>query len=882
MKLSIRFSLAVLASLLTLNTSAQQTTSYTYNAAGQVLTEDGPRTDVSDITTHTYNAQGYLASTTNALGQVTLFNSYDANGNLLSMTDANGIVSEFTYHDRGWLLSSRIKHPTDSTKDALTRYDYDAVGQLSKTILPSGVVIQYEYDDARRLTAIRNAAGERIEYTLDAAGNRTQQRIKNSSGAITYSVSMAYDELSRVMKVLGNNGQQDQHGYDVNDNRTSTIDGRNNQTQQQFDALNRVRKIIDPQLGETQFTYNAQDQINTVTDARGNTTTYHYDGLGNLLSQTSPDTGTTTFTYDAAGNRLSQTDARGIVTNYTYDALNRIKTIKYPAAPGENVTFYYDATSSTNRGIGRLTKVTNGVAINFNYDHQGNLTQLATSISGTTKYVKYTYDPAGRVTSLSYPTGRNVYYYYDSEGRINKITTKLGNGATQLLLDSIGYLPFGPANSYTYGNGLTHTQVYDTDYRLTAINVGGIFSRSYGYDPVDNITSIVNALDSNKNQAYSYDALNRLISASGGYGNLGYSYDAVGNRLGETRNGSSESYTYATTSNRLQQIARASGNRTFTYDAAGNPLHRTADNNSAQTFTFNKANRLHSVNVNGSLAATYTYNPLGQRVVKTLANGTKEIYHYDQAGQLLAVTDGAGASLREYIYWGNQQIGFVNNGTLYYVHNDHLNTPQVITNQNQHVVWMGDYEPFGKLAANQANSIDIFSRFPGQYVDPETGLYYNYFRDYDPSIGRYIESDPIGLEGGINSYAYVEGNPLSNIDPFGLQTTVDTWCRQNPQACALLFPTVKPPNVTPTEPSIPADDASAPEQCPPNDPKDDGCKKATDWQLDTLGIDDAHAFKRDYVGGSVSRYDICICRGGAVKLKSAGKCGKPGPSIDTY
>jgi len=163
-----------------------------------------------------------------------------------------------------------------------------------------------------------------------------------------------------------------------------------------------------------------------------------------------------------------------------------------------------------------------------------------------------------------------------------------------------------------------------------------------------------------------------------------------------------------------------------------------------------------------------TYNPLGQRVLKTLANGSKEIYHYDESGQLIAVLDCTGTTLREYIYWGNQQIALVNNGTIYYIHNDHLNTPQVITNQSQQVVWIGDYEPFGKVASNANNSIEIFSRFPGQYLDNETGLYYNYFRDYDPSVGRYIESDPIGLGGGINTYAYVGGSPIMNFDFYGL------------------------------------------------------------------------------------------------------------------
>lgn len=162
-----------------------------------------------------------------------------------------------------------------------------------------------------------------------------------------------------------------------------------------------------------------------------------------------------------------------------------------------------------------------------------------------------------------------------------------------------------------------------------------------------------------------------------------------------------------------------------------------------------------------------TYNSLGQRVLKTLPNSSKEIYHYDEAGHLITVTDQAGVTLRDYIYWGDQQTALTSNGTTYYIHNDHLNTPQVITNQSQQVVWMGDYEPFGKVASNANNSIEIFSRFPGQYLDNETGLYYNYFRDYDPSIGRYIESDPIGLRGGINTYAYVRGNPLIYSDPTG-------------------------------------------------------------------------------------------------------------------
>lgn len=207
--------------------------------------------------------------------------------------------------------------------------------------------------------------------------------------------------------------------------------------------------------------------------------------------------------------------------------------------------------------------------------------------------------------------------------------------------------------------------------------------------------------------------------------------------------------------------------RAYAYDAAGNRIAGTAEDSSEQAYTYNQANRMSGASVDAAPAASYTYNPLGQRIIKTLPNN-KEIYHYDESGLLIAVTNESNATLREYVYLDGQAIAFITNGQIHYIHNDHLGTPQVATDQNQQVVWMGDYQPFGKLAANQSNSIELYSRFPGQYFDEETGLYYNYFRDYDPSIGRYIQSDPIGLEGGINTYVYVEGNPLRYVDPEGL------------------------------------------------------------------------------------------------------------------
>jgi len=160
-------------------------------------------------------------------------------------------------------------------------------------------------------------------------------------------------------------------------------------------------------------------------------------------------------------------------------------------------------------------------------------------------------------------------------------------------------------------------------------------------------------------------------------------------------------------------------------------------------------------------------------------NGKVVIFHFDLKGRLIAETDAAGQTLREYIYLNDRPLALVvdsNGGNLcgitglYYYHVDHLNTPKKLTDANQQIVWDADYRPFGE-AVETVTAVDNPLRFPGQYQDKESGLHYNYFRDYDPGTGRYVESDPIGLRGGLNTYAYVEGNPLSWSDPFGLRAS---------------------------------------------------------------------------------------------------------------
>ncbi len=171
----------------------------------------------------------------------------------------------------------------------------------------------------------------------------------------------------------------------------------------------------------------------------------------------------------------------------------------------------------------------------------------------------------------------------------------------------------------------------------------------------------------------------------------------------------------------------------------------------------------------------YTDNYLGQRTRKVTSSGST-IYHYDQNGQLISETDSSGGDIRDIVYRGSipvAQIDSSTTDTVTYLHTDHLGTPRMGTDATGEVVWKWSGEAFGGSAADRDPDGDgvntvVKLRFPGQYFDGESGLYYNYFRYYDPGTGRYVSSDPIGLEGGLNTYGYVGGNPVTRIDPFGL------------------------------------------------------------------------------------------------------------------
>jgi RHS repeat-associated protein len=287
-------------------------------------------------------------------------------------------------------------------------------------------------------------------------------------------------------------------------------------------------------------------------------------------------------------------------------------------------------------------------------------------------------------------------------------------------------------------------------------------------------------------QSYTYDNLNRVLSATANGVTTQYSYDATGNRTAKTINATSYANTVSATSNRLTQVQDVTGTASISYDAAGN-----ITNDGANTYTYSDRGRMAS-STTGLGTINYAYNALEQRVSKTGPAGAvptgAAYYVYDQAGNLLGEYDANQTPIYETVYLGNnqaalpvgvmKQTGTVANNNittdLYYVYADHIHTPRVITRPSDNaIVWRWDTaEVFGATTPDQnPNNLGTFTynqRFPGQVFDAETGLNQNWNREYDPRQGRYRQSDPIGLAGGINTFSYVDGNPLSFTDPTGL------------------------------------------------------------------------------------------------------------------
>ncbi|WP_028490492.1 RHS repeat-associated core domain-containing protein [Thiothrix lacustris] len=575
------------------------------------------------------------------------------------------------------------------------------------------------------------------------------------------------------------------YAHDADGNLKTETSPTNRTTTYDYDALERLKQIQATLNGSpvlTQYDYNGQNTTTQTKAPNNATTTQVVNGFGETTSETSPDRGTTTYTYDTAGNLKTLKDARAITLTHSYDALNRLTAITAPIS-AQNVTYTYDSNTTLTTctyGKGRLCKVIDPSGTTaFAYDRRGNLTKRVYQTNGITYTTAFFYDSVGKLMVITLPGGNYIVYNRDGERRVSSIGTLVG-GAYIDVLASAGYRPDGQPRAQVYANGEGIGHDYDqSGHRISTLrSTGGIRERlTWNLEG-----ELENRTVGSSAALYQYDTLGRLKLENSAFANQSFGYDLNGNR----QSNGSNAYTYTANSNRMATRKGA----TLSRDAAGNHT----SNGLGQTYSWDNYGHFSQFTLNGVRKATYLYNHQHQRTHKTLWNGatalSTTVYHYDLHGRLLMETSSTGVILATYIYdeagvplailqAANSTYNPTAQEQVIYLHTDHLGTPRMATDSNRRIVWKWESDAFGATPAQQDPDADnkqtvVNLRFPGQYYDVESGLHQNWHRTYDPSLGRYISSDPIGLAGGVNTFGYVGQSPLHLRDSTGLKTTLIT------------------------------------------------------------------------------------------------------------
>ena len=493
-------------------------TSYEYNQFSQVTMMTNPR---GNTTRYEYDSKGNQTKTINALGHTTTM-EYNAQGLVTRTQSPNNLVTTYQYNQNG-LMETMTQTPPQGSPGGTrtTSYSYHPTGLMASMTTPEGVTYQYSYDERSRRTKARDSAGQETIYSYDPYGNMVRTEIKNSDGSTATWTTNEYDSRNRSLSTTkphkGNENSIWRTLYDNESNVAATTDPAGNVDRIQYDSINRQTGRTHRLNGNTSYEYDKLNRIVKVTAPTGIETSYEYDSIGRLTAEHSPDRGTTRYKYDIADNMVQRITARGITETYSYDQLERRVSISYPnahAGKNENVTYSYDDCTF---GTGRLCSVADeSGTTTLSYDAFGNVVNQTHIELGVSYITSYIWDKENKLSQLTLPSGRVIDYSRDSIRRVSGIRSTI-NGTSQDIVSNISYRADNMMLGCTYGNGLSDSRSYDLRGRLLTQKLsstgGTIDQRNYSYDMKSNITAIeVNG----KNLAYSYDALDRLISETEG------------------------------------------------------------------------------------------------------------------------------------------------------------------------------------------------------------------------------------------------------------------------------------------------------------------------------------------------------------------------------
>ncbi len=575
-----------------------------------------------------------------------------------------------------------------------------------------------------------------------------------------------------------------------------------------YDALGNLLNVT--QKGDPSVTTSAQWRVRTFT----------YDSLSRLLTATNPESGTITYSYDANGNvsqktspAPNQTGAATQTISYCYDKLNRVtfkansaQTCSNGAPPPNTATVSYGYDSGPN-AIGRYTGSSDQAGgVSFSYDVLGRLVGETRTTNGVSKSMSYRYNLDGSLAAMTYPSGATVAYTPDSAGRA---LSAIDSANSLNYVTSAGYDATGALTGFVIGNstgfaGITNS--FSFNKRLQPVNMSAasptatVFSINYdfhfGAGDNGNVWAIANNKDTTRNQSFTYDPLNRLLTAQNSgtdctvllpsaanqgsanttkFWGSSYSYDPWGNLLSKNPTKCSAEHLSVTAdaNNRIH----TGGGTDYQYDAAGN---MTSDPTDGVTSVFDVENRIATATKNG-VSTSYVYDVDGNRVEKLSGSpATGTLYWYMTPG-IVAESDASGNLKSEYVFFDGDRVARkdFSGGTtsVSYYFSDHLKTASVITDASGNIKNESDFYPWGgELGFSDSDSNHY--KFTGKERDSETQLDYFGARYYSNGLGRWLTpdwaakatavpyaefSDPQSL----NLYGYVRNVPTTRFDVDG-------------------------------------------------------------------------------------------------------------------
>jgi RHS repeat-associated protein len=591
------------------------------------------------------------------------------------------------------------------------------------------------------------------------------------------------------------------------------------------DQAGKVRRSITNALGQLVEVDepNSSGQLD-VSGAAVQPTTYYYDVLGNLTQVTqggqnryfyytslsrlreanNPESGTISYAYDNNGNLTSKSQVRSgtanVLTSYTYDALNRVTQRSYSTPNGTptnyqatpTVTYTYD---NKTYAKGKLTKVSSSISATeyTSFDSLGRVTAHKQTTDGHDYTTAYTYNLSGALVEETYPSTRKVRNTLDTNGDLAEVESKKNSSSAYWsYANSFSYNAAGAMTAVRLGNGLWESTAFNARLQPTQIALGNtsgatnLLKLNYSYGTTQNNGNVqsqtitVPSLSQPFIQSYTYDSLNRLLSAtetnnSAQTWKQTFIYDRYGNRNFDEANtttltkscGTSPSFTVCTPDRKKENPSVNTANNRlntsddYAYDLAGNT---TADADS-QSYIYDGENKMVQASNGTGALGYYYYDGDGQRVKKLVPNGETTVFVYDASGKMVA------------------EYSTVSNPTpqVSYLTSDNLGTPRINTNTNGGVISRHDYRPFGEeIVSSQRTagvgyqSDEIRKQFTGYERDDESGLDFAQARYYEKSLGRFTTPDPLTVFTAQlnpkkwNKYAYVSNNPLKLVDPSGL------------------------------------------------------------------------------------------------------------------